>query len=226
MNNTSNHTVDDIYRILAKHNALIVHFSGTPKGAGNGINNFFYPDDLKNVIDGNAQGGLSCSTITPADNFHGFDRNATGSIGVIIGLRNIESLVCGSENDCGSGTDENGDRYCSSNLVSPAIPECLESAITNRQIGRYNELVVKNYDVLGILAVSPYEYIGQFEVPVHDDCPYQNERFTTSILDSNLYEISNIFNTSKIYTFSNNKICILNQNSTSIIEHKSLYKIK
>ena len=51
MNNTSNHTVDDIYRILAKHNALIVHFSGTPKGAGNGINNFFYPDDLKNVIE-------------------------------------------------------------------------------------------------------------------------------------------------------------------------------
>ena len=58
----------EIHTVLAKHNALIVHFSGTPKGAGSDFEQLF-PSDLREVIEGNAQTGLCCSTVLPGDNF-------------------------------------------------------------------------------------------------------------------------------------------------------------
>jgi len=93
---------DEVYAFLRERNALIVHFSGTPKGAGSNFDHL-YPADLQSVIAGVAMGGLSCSVVCPGDEFEDLDSaNATGCIGVVLGLRSGESLVAVDPHDCGS----------------------------------------------------------------------------------------------------------------------------
>lgn len=96
----------DVHQFLRKHNALIVHFSGAPKGGGIERNSMF-PNDLEHVVEGRAMGGLSCSVVRPGDVFHGFERNATGCIGVVLDLQSKDSLVAVDPHDCGSIEDEN-----------------------------------------------------------------------------------------------------------------------
>src|SRR4051794_22220426 len=103
MNSGRRPEVCAVYKFLKKWNALIIHFSGTPKGAGveRGAAHLF-PADLQHVVNRNAMGGLSCSIVKPGDVFDGSQRNATGSIGVVLGLQSRESLVAVNPSDFGS----------------------------------------------------------------------------------------------------------------------------
>ena len=85
--------VEDIHEFLRSKRALIVHFSGTPKGAGV-ERGFLFPNDLRNVLSGNAKGGIWCSVIVPGDRFELTpNANATETIGVVVDLESPSSLV-------------------------------------------------------------------------------------------------------------------------------------
>jgi hypothetical protein len=142
----------EVHEFLRRRDALIVHFSGAPKGTGidRGEAHLF-PADLRHVVEGHAMGGLSCSVVLPGDKFHGFDRNATGSIGVVLDLTTKDSLVAVAPTDCGSIEDECGKRIVQ-NETDIATAD-LEHSLNKR--ANYNEWIIRNYVVRGILAVSP-----------------------------------------------------------------------
>jgi hypothetical protein len=171
--------VEEVYDFLREHNALFVHFSGTPKGAGieRGEAHLF-PNDLLHVARGGAMGGVSCSVVKPGDVFVGFERNATGSIGVVLGLQTKDSLVAVHPSDCGSIENEQGYREVP-NEKDIAIAD-LDGSLGNRAPGTYNEWVVRNYQVLGIFAVPPSE-VSILKVPDYpEEVPEDLKDYTPS----------------------------------------------
>jgi hypothetical protein len=112
--------VGDVYSFLRSERALIVHFSGAPPMSDPTDDQVFYPDDLQNVIRGGAMGGICCSVVRPGDCFDHYrdDRHACGSVGVIIGLQNDQSLIGVDPSDCGSMRDEHGNREMSHRATS------------------------------------------------------------------------------------------------------------
>jgi hypothetical protein len=141
--------VADVYEFLRRYDALIIHFSG-PKGDELRAERFF-PTDLKNVIAGGALGGVSSCVIGPRDDF---DNCSWGSIGVVLGFRNKDSLVAADAHDCGSREETIGGKIV--RTVQREKDLCvndLETTITQRT--SYNEWVVRCYEVLGIFAHPP-----------------------------------------------------------------------
>ena len=102
--------IREIYSVLSDFNALIVHFSSVQQMVGDPEKKHLFPDDLYYVRDGGANGGLSCSTVMPGDQFDPMPRNSTGSVGLILGLKSRRSVKAAHPQDCGAYTDENGDR--------------------------------------------------------------------------------------------------------------------
>jgi hypothetical protein len=150
-------SVEDVHAFLRERNAVIAHFSGCPKGAG-ANRGHSYPDDLHHVLAGKAHGGLSCSLVLPTDRFASDFSwcNTTGCIGVILDLNSAESLVAVSPHDCGSMDDEHGVRRV---LMERDISlGDLERSVSERPLGGYNEWVVKDFRILGILAIAPFMY--------------------------------------------------------------------
>lgn len=161
-------SVAEVHAVLAAHDGLIVHFSGAPKGSGI-ERGHLYPDDLRHVIAGKAMGGLSCSVVKPGDNFVGFERNATGCIGLILDLTVPSSLVAVSATDCGSIEAPDGTRHVQHETdISVAD---VEASITGRRKGNYNEWVVRDFRVLGVLAVPPFEISVRGAISLPDDLP-------------------------------------------------------
>ena len=77
--------IQDVYKLLREVNGLIVHFSGCPPmHVKEWDEDLSFPADLKRVISGRAQGGVSCSVVLPGDVFEGPDAASIGSIGVIL----------------------------------------------------------------------------------------------------------------------------------------------
>jgi hypothetical protein len=160
--------IADVHAFLRKYKALVVHFSGAPKGSGKG-RGYFFPSDLRHVIEGNAMGGISCSVVIPGDVFSGPDANATGSIGVVVDLRTPASLVGADASDLGSFEDENGNRTILHEAELTVAD--LEDTLTGRGKGEYNEWVVRDFTVLGIFAASPFEVSKQQRITYHDETP-------------------------------------------------------
>src|SRR5271156_175752 len=101
-------SVADVHEVLHTRKGLIVHFSGAP---GAGVTPIRYPDDLRNVIAGGAMSGVSCSVVMPEDIFSGTgERNAYGTVGTILDLRNGQSLATATRGDGGSPWNGEGDR--------------------------------------------------------------------------------------------------------------------
>lgn len=96
--------------------------------------------------------GLACSLVTPTDQFHGAgDRNALGCVGVIVGLQGPDSLIAVAPEDLGSWVADGVRQYPEPDLT---ITDCENSLL--KRVG-HNEWGVRNYTVLGILAVPPFE---------------------------------------------------------------------
>jgi hypothetical protein len=144
-------TLTEIHGFLQSNNALIVHFSGAPPGASFGINRG-YPHDLHDVINGGAQTGLACSVVTPSDNFSDVgSRNAIGCIGVIVGLRTPQSLLAVDPSDAGSINNNGARLYRDKDITMKDLDDSLLLRTG------YNEWGVKDYEIKGILAVSPFQ---------------------------------------------------------------------
>lgn len=154
---SNRHSVVDVLR---RHNHIIVHMSGCPKGIGlsHQPERRYFPDDLLDVIrgTGTVQSGVSCSTIAPGDTLDWFElaKNATGEIGVILDVKD-GSVVDSHFNDSGSEVNEHGER---TTHLSRNTTEALEDSIVSRPMkgnpgnqACYNEWIVKDYLPIGII---------------------------------------------------------------------------
>jgi hypothetical protein len=212
----------EVHEFLRRRDGLIVHFSGAPKGAGidRGEPHLF-PTDLRYVVEGHAMGGLSCSVVVPGDKFHGFERNATGCIGVVLDLTTKNSLVAVAASDCGSIESEGGKRIVQNEIdIAPAN---LDLSLDKRT--DYNEWIINNYKVRGIFAVSPYEvsiltvlaYSDDMPEELRDGIPVPTFRVVS------LQELVREFPTLPIYTFNNTSILQYANGHLIVIDHAKIY---
>ena len=219
-------SIREIYSVLEQNNALIVHFSGAPKGSGKYRHDHIYPKDLLHVINCYAQGGVSCSTVMPTDNFHGRDRNATGCIGVVLGLKNDCSVTSAAPNDVGSIESRNGIREAQGQIINIAA---INASISDRQKNEYNEWVVRDYFVIGVLAVPPFE-VMKLRTPVFP--PDMPEYFIDStpqpeINQTTLTQVESFFPNNRIFTFCDGSIFEYKSGTTQPCKHGDIYqKIK
>lgn len=205
-------SVREVYDFLRSHDALIVHFSGVPKGTGHNTD-LEFPEDLRSVINGDAQGGVSCSVVKPGDEFADMRKaNATGCIGVVLGLNSPDSLVAIHPHDCGSWVDDNGNR---SALPMHSITwETMKSTLTNRptdpRSGRYNEWIVRDYEVLGVFAARPYRIWKTVPSP------------GSSIALTSVEEVLGYFRGQRVIGFHENGI--VDCNSKEALRHEIIYR--
>lgn len=192
-------SIAQVHEVLRRHSALIVHFSSCPKGTGY-HSDLVYPRDLHNVIDGGAMSGVSCSVVTPKDSFGGVNKNGTGCVGVVLDLMTSDSLIDVSPDDCGSHVVEGQRRFRDDRDISVAD---IEHSINERPIGKYNEWLLRNFKVLGVLAVPPFECSTLESVPrpadLHD--AYHSDEPTISIGYTTISEVCAQFPTLPVFTF-------------------------
>lgn len=215
-------TIRAIYGILEQNNALIVHFSGAPKGSGKCRLDHMYPKDLLHVVNEYAQGGLSCSTIMPTDNFYGIDRNATGCIGVVLGLKSDCSVTSATPNDAGSIENSNGTREAQDQIVDTAA---IKESISNRKQNGYNEWVVRDYVSLGILAAPPYE-VMELRIPVFP--PNMPEHLIDStplpvIAQLTLAQVKLCFPNNRIFTLRDGSFFEYKNGTLEPLQHGDIY---
>jgi hypothetical protein len=197
--------LSEIHDLLRRRNALIVHFSGAPKGAGvdRGAGHLF-PVDLQHVIAGHAMGGVSCSVIRPGDVFHGFERSATGCIGVLLGLKSKDSLVAVDRHDCGFIENASGIRIVQAERdITPAD---LASTLNDRD--DYNEWIVRDSVVLCIFAAAPYE-VSILKVPDYPpDIPdyMRDNELVPAFRAVSWNELMSTFPNQPIYSFDDGRI--------------------
>jgi hypothetical protein len=215
-------SISDVYSFLRSRNALIVHFSGAPKGAGRerGSRHLF-PRDLEHVIAGNASGGVSCSVIEPGDKFGQFERNATGCIGLVLGLTAPESLVAVHSEDCGSFENSCGVR------VVPVEQDVAISDLKNSLVSRksYNEWVLRDFVVLGLFAAPPYE-VSVLETPKWPaDMPdyLRDETPVPSFKSISLRELEEFFPNLPIYGFGGAQLVRQSARGATEIPHTAVY---
>lgn len=192
--------ISEVYEFLENKDALIVHFSGVPKGSGISTRN--YPEDLLNVINKGAMSGLSCSVVKPDDKFEGVDRNAYGHIGVVLGFEDKDSLSNALINNESSWQNlETGERDSINSNRDIFIDHLEQSLNVSHGI---TEWVVKNYKVLGMFAMPP---------------------FNISTGNTSINSIINDFPGQKIYTFNNGKLMMIGSNQQLVdINHNEIYK--
>lgn len=218
--------VKDVYALLCTHQGLLVHFSGTPKMVGLEPR-YWYPEDLKNVLKGDADGGVSASVVMPGDTFEIDNSNAAGNIGLILGFRTRLSLIEAHRKDGGSLLDlETRRRLCRQPNLDIAD---LNNTIVEREPGRYNEWAVADFETLGVLAISPFTYekpaaIGDIkgadETPPHLLGSNSGADFGRSSLE----EIRDIFHSQPIYTLKTDGIYQYKNGSLSRVRHEEIYR--
>lgn len=212
--------LQELYSLLRSHNALVVHFSGTPKGVGVETR---FPDDLINSIANGNRFSLSSSTVMPGDYFlddRQRNRNATGTIGIILSFNSESSLMAVSAKDAGTNIARQ-DR-------AVELVEC-EASISDR-IG-YNEWNVCQYSVIGIFVVEPIQFFGKIPMPGYADLTddqkimFGASETTDGAEACTIDELREIFPEQRIFTFSGNNIVECLPNGTqSVVQHQQLYQ--
>ncbi len=176
------------------------------------------------MIKGCAMGGVSCSIVRPNDIFHGFNRNATGCIGVVLDLKTESSLVAADPHDCGSIEDG----HCKRVVLNERdiSSDDLERTLRDRPTDSYNEWVVRDYAVCGIFAMPPFD-VSCLKVPDYpDDMPdyLKTSQPIPDIRQTNFAEIADSFPGQTIYTFQGTRIFRYAPPELLPIEHATIYK--
>ncbi|MFM0292241.1 hypothetical protein P0D68_03710 [Paraburkholderia sp. RL17-380-BIE-A] len=216
--------VSDIYSLLRTSNSLIVHFSGIAPGTGNPGERLYYPDDLRNVVTGGAMGGVSCSVISPGDIFGQTENNnnATGCVGVVLGLLSPSSLLDVHAGDGGSTVLPNGQR--DANPKSLNLTD-LQETITGRHRGTYNEWVVGNYKVLGIFIAAPCMVRAIVDIPAPPGVPANilgNSR-GPGICYETINDVQRDFPDQRIFRFNVREIQEVNSSVWVHAPHNTIY---
>lgn len=208
-------SLDDVLSFLARHQALVVHCSGTPKGIGPGQER--YPEDLRHVWLGRAQGGISCSVVKPGDRFHGTGCSSTGSVGLVVAPNDSKSIVAVAPRDAGSCV-ENGVRVVGQE-VDIGVTD-LEQSITARSNG-YNEWVVRNFKVIGLFVAEPATIWQDVPMLVPGDMPHQLIPQGVSISVS---QVAEDFKGLPIYSLSKSEILQWTMNGWRSVAHSDIYR--
>lgn len=205
-------SIAEVHAVLSAHAGLIVHFSGAPKGSGV-ERGHMYPQDLLHVIAGHAMGGVSCSVVKPGDNFYGIQRNATGCIGVILDLTAPESLVAVSASDCGSIEGPDGIRIVQHER-DIAVAD-VEASISGRLPGTYNEWVIRNFKVVGVLAVPPFEISVRGAITLPPDIPEGliDTQAQIGVDRTSLSAVASLFPSLPTFTFAGQHVFRLSSHS-------------
>ncbi len=213
--------IAQVYEFLGRHRALLVHFSGTPKGAGSNFEHL-YPADLQSVIKHDAASGVSCSAVRPGDEFDDFETaNATGCIGVVLGLQNKHSLVGADPHDCGSRMEGGVRKVFKERDITI---DDLEETFTKRPSGSYNEWVIKDYVVLGIFAAPPFR-VSVLKVPDYpDDVPpwLRDSTPIPGFEQASVAQLIRTFPGLPIFSFRDGKIVSLTEKGP--VKHSDIYK--
>ncbi len=215
-------SLSEIHCVLAAHGALIVHFSGTPKGAGSNFE-YPFPSDLQEVIACRSQTGLSCSTVMPGDEFADLCRaNATGCIGVILRLRTPCSVLDARASDCGTYM-EDGVRKVSHPRDMTASD--FSATISGRANGNYNEWVIADFQVIGLFAAEPYRVSAEVTIDYPDDMPDWMRTIDTTLgfEYKSLDDIQKLFPELQIYSFSNSGLVQRVGSAWITVAHATLY---
>lgn len=209
-------SMDEIRDFLARHKALIVHCSGTPKGVGPGQK--YYPDDLLNVLRGAAQGGISCSVVKPGDLFHGPERHATGSVGLVIAPITPDSLVAVDPRDAGSQVQD-GIRTVGQE-VDIGVPE-LERCFAERGPA-YNEWVLRDFNVIGVFVGEPPATTQPVMIPM----PPESELppfVTTDEQPLRTFDIAKVFTDLPVYTLKGDRVLQWKNGAWAPVNHADIY---
>jgi len=147
-------TCADVRALLKSCEGLIVHFSTSPSMHADPL--VHYPLDLHTALTSACclNGGLSCSVVTPSDPFTGATRFVPGYIGIILDPRESQSIVSCSTVDGGDTRDLQTCTVMGEFQNVDLSIEDLRRTITGRT--DYNNWLVKDYKVLGILALPPF----------------------------------------------------------------------
>jgi hypothetical protein len=205
----------DVRLFLARHQALIVHCSGTPKGIGPGQSP--YPYDLAHVRHGHAQGGVSCSVVKPGDRFQGAGRHSTGTVGLVIEPTESESIVAVAPDDAGSSV-VNGVR-----VVGEEVDICvsdLEHSLSARG-DRYNEWVLRNFEVIGLFVAEPASTWQEESIPMPDGMEPQ---FAFQDVGISVAEIAEYWDPLPVYGFSGRVIVRWSANCWRPVDHSDIYR--
>jgi hypothetical protein len=210
------------YEFLRRHSALLVHFSGTPKGAGSNFE-YWYPADLQRVIKLEAASGVSCSAVRPGDEFDDFNTaNATGCIGVVLGLQDKDSLVAADPHDCGSRM-EGGVREVFKKRGLTI--DDLEETFVKRPNDSYNEWVIKDYVVLGIFAAPPFR-VSVLKVPdFPDDLPpwLMDSTPIPAFEQVSVAQLIATFPDLTIFSFLDGNLVSLTEKVVTPVKHSDIY---
>lgn len=208
-------SLDEVRSFLARHRALVVHCSGTPKGIGPGQEH--YPDDLQHVWLGRAQGGISCSVVKPGDRFHGAGRSSTGSVGLVVAATNSKSIVAVAPRDAGSWV-ENGVRVVDQE-VDIGVTD-LEQSFTARSNG-YNEWVVRDFKVIGLFVAEPATTWQDVPMLMSTDMPPQ---LTPQDVSISVSKVAEDFKGLPIYGLSKDEILQWTVSGWCPAAHSDIYR--
>jgi hypothetical protein len=199
--------VTEVHKLLRKHTGLIVHFSGCPPmHVRDWGQDHLFPKDLQHVIAGNANGGISCSAVCAGDVFEGENGASTGYIGVIVTMKNKDSLIIASTGDDGTRIDEYGNRIALKDR--DLTVEGLEATL---KLGNgHNEWAIRDFTIKGILAVKPC-HVWHRHAQIEETPPeFNNHDFLQEDhcgpRSVTLHELRDCFPNVDIYTFDHGGI--------------------
>ena len=199
----------EVHEVLRRRKGLIVNFSGAPGASDTPIR---YPADLRTVIAGGAMSGVPCSVVMPGDIFTGTgERNAYGTVGVILDLRTEQSLATATRGDGGSLWSGKGDRQFDERDLSI---QDVEGTLFNRD--GHNEWGIRNYVVRGLFVIKPIEI-----------CRLIETEFGThnTIVPYSLEQVRVDFSEQRIYSFEGSDIVEEHpRGGRPLVEHQEIYR--
>jgi hypothetical protein len=140
-------TLDEYRDFLRRHQAVLVHFSGCPKGVGFDL---YYPNDLMRVI-ANPALDISASIFRPSTDTR---YNTFGEIGVILDPRTDQSVVYVCEQDGGSHVVGGRRVPRQSSITTDQCEYSLAERGKPDPRVAHNEWVVEDYNVKGIFVIG------------------------------------------------------------------------
>lgn len=162
----------DVLTILIQHSSVILHCAGFAKGVGTPSTNALLPLERLQEAKKNLSYEISCSTFSKSDQYiPGNRQNCTGPIGLLVLPQQLNSIPLASPCDAGTSIDPRNTGKRIFNRVTVTASD-LRDSITKREPNLYNEWVVSNYSVHGILWLTTniqFMHIGNPINYTHND---------------------------------------------------------
>ncbi|MEP5763292.1 MAG: hypothetical protein ABJ308_01795 [Halieaceae bacterium] len=148
--------------------------------------------------------------------------NATGCVGVVLGLHDGNSLRYACSTDAGSSETSVGrDSLSATDFDAEHVAE----SIINRADGDYNEWGIANYQVLGVFAVAPFEIATLENVCLPEDAPalLASDDLIVGFRQSSPSEVCSAFLEYEVFGFDQCKICRWVDGQPVYISHNEIY---